>query len=247
MPADTNHSGAAGLRRSPLRRVKQKAGGKRKVRRRGSKKCRGSRKGFWTSLRCVFWNARGMTDKFHDTIAFLEHTGSSIGCISETRLYGKGNKQYGKWKYIRGPECLPAIGVTTARLGLGMLVNTERFPDADVILHTKYTQWTALAGEATPVFVGVCYVPCGPEADRQEAYDDMEEAIARFENLGRVIIGGDFNARCGLNGDRLTNTAGRNLVNFCSQNALTMINSMPATTGKFSRIQRVVLNGTVTV
>ena len=188
-----------------------------------------------------------MTDKFHDTIAFLEHTGSSIGCISETRLYGKGNKQYGKWKYIRGPECLPAIGVTTARLGLGMLVNTERFPDADVILHTKYTQWTALAGEATPVFVGVCYVPCGPEADRQEAYDDMEEAIARFENLGRVIIGGDFNARCGLNGDRLTNTAGRNLVNFCSQNALTMINSMPATTGKFSRIQRVVLNGTVTV
>jgi endonuclease/exonuclease/phosphatase (EEP) superfamily protein YafD len=128
-----------------------------------------------------------------------------------------------------------------------MLVNTERFPDGDVILHTKCTQWTSLAGGATPVFVGVCYVPCGPEADRQEAYDDMEEAITRFGKLGRVIIGGDFNARCRLNSDRLTNTAGRSLVKFCSQNALTMINAMPATTGKFSRIQRVVLNGTVTV
>ena len=58
-----------------------------------------------------------------------------------------------------------AIGLTTARLGLGTLVNIERFPDADVILHTQRTQWTALAGKATPVFVGVCYVPCGPESD----------------------------------------------------------------------------------
>ena len=53
--------------------------------------------------------------------------------------------------------------------------------------------------------------------------------------MGVVIIGGDFNSRCAMNGDAVLGTCGRQLLDFCQEQGLTIDNSLPVCEGEFTR------------
>ena len=59
----------------------------------------------------------------------------------------------------------------------------------------------------------------------------ISKDIHDFKTKGRLVIGGDFNARCGVNGDPVTRTAGRRLLEFCAAQKLCMLNKNGMTIG----------------
>ena len=61
----------------------------------------------------------------------------------------------------------------------------------------------------------------------------ISKDILDFKTKGRLVIGGDFNARCGVNGDPVIRTAGRRLMEFCAAQKLCMLNKNGMTIGKY--------------
>ncbi len=62
--------------------------------------------------------------------------------------------------------------------------------------------------------------------------------------MGRVVLGGDLNSRCAVNGDTRVKACGRQLLEFCDDTALSMVNSLEEVcAGEFSRTQVVCRRG----
>ena len=58
------------------------------------------------------------------------------------------------------------------------------------------------------------------------------------------MFGGDFNSRCAMCGDKVLNTSGRQLLHFCCENSLAIINaSAGVCVGTYTRVQKVTLDG----
>lgn len=54
-----------------------------------------------------------------------------------------------------------------------------------------------------------------------------------------LAIGGDFNSRCALNGDKVLDASGRELLHFANKQCVTLVNDMPGiVSGKFTRVQK---------
>ncbi len=46
--------------------------------------------------------------------------------------------------------------------------------------------------------------------------------------MGRVVLGGDLNSRCLVNGDTRVKACGRQLLEFCDDTALSMVTALKA-------------------
>jgi hypothetical protein len=71
---------------------------------------------------------------------------------------------------------------------------------------------------------------------------EMVDVFRRYMDKGVVLWGGDMNLRCGMNGDSVTNTAGRSLMRRCKKHGITIVNDMDLATGEFTRKQWVRLH-----
>ena len=96
-----------------------------------------------------------------------------------------------------------------------------------------------------PVYVCVTHVPLvSVPVARQAAFTEIKNGIIKFRKLGVVIIGGDLNARCAMNGDTTRLPCGTHLMDFCDENVLTMVNSLSAiVNGEFTRVQLATRDG----
>ena len=65
----------------------------------------------------------------------------------------------------------------------------------------------------------------------------ISHLVKDYTDLGHVILMGDFNARTGLNGDPITNTKGRLLLNKARDLDLHLVNEMGVCTDYFTHIQ----------
>ena len=101
----------------------------------------------------------------------------------------------------------------------------------------RYTFWIRVPGESTDLYVCVTHVPVYRAPGRKAAFDEIGEGYKFFRALGLVVIGGDFNSRCALNGDPILDTSGRHLIDFCQEHSLTIVNSLAVCEGEFSREQ----------
>jgi hypothetical protein len=189
------------------------------------------------ALELMFWNARGIEDDVDDVINFMEERGISVGCFVETRLFKKSLSR-GKWEWHGAAEHLPNLGQKSPRLGLGAFVDSERHPGSYVARKGEFTMWVCLKGEVQDLFIGVVYAAVYNLPDRETAFRELGAGYAHFRSKGIVVIGGDFNSRCGMNGDETLSTSGRQLFGFCEDFSLTIVNALAGVcSGNFTRIQ----------
>ena len=188
----------------------------------------------------MFWNCRGLEDEIEHVKLVLEERDAAYGVFCETKSFG-ANYSDSTWEWLPGPETLPSLGESVPRMGLGVLVRKSLFPGASVVSSGKCTMWVRLPGYGTDLFVCGIYVPVYPRQKRA-ALDELSAGCARFSNKGRLVIGGDMNARCGLNGDSMVNSYGRQLLRCCGKNLLSIANAMSdQCVGQFTRVQDVVI------
>ena len=102
------------------------------------------------------------------------------------------------------------------------------------------------SGGSNPLmFVVVTHLPMLNDfAGRLLAFEEMADFLTSHRKLGLCILGGDFNSRCAVNGDAALRTCGSELLEFCEDNTLCMVNSLEdVCSGEFSREQQVCRDG----
>ena len=75
------------------------AGRRNRNRRRRSKSCKPGP----PFTKAMWWNARGLNDKFAEATTYMELHGISVAGFCETRTYGS-IKSTARWRYISGIE-----------------------------------------------------------------------------------------------------------------------------------------------
>ena len=181
----------------------------------------------------VFWNARGLSTKSDELIGFMEERGLGFAGISESKSY-KEDLSKGNYKWLKGPELPPGKGGVVKR-GLGMLINMEKLPGAHVVGRGTNTMWVCVPG-LRKLFIGVAYCP---EKENKAAMVEAVEGLRSYENKGIAVCGGDYNARCALNGDTVINTNGKRLIKLCRRNNLVVANGVAGiASGEFTRTEQ---------
>ena len=196
-----------------------------------------------SSVRILFWNARGVVDDVDELIDYMESKDISAAGICETKVFGVDLSRRG-WTWLRGPETLPYLGKTLPRMGLGFLVRDNVLKGASVVSAGKYSMWIKIPGADEVLYAGVGYAPVYPK-QKFEAISELLRGAHHFAKEGVVVCGGDFNARLGCNGDVTTNAAGRWFENECGKNLISILNLRGDFAGNYSRTQivRVKRNG----
>ena len=163
--------------------------------------------------------------------------------VSESRNYGR-DLSCGKWKWHSGGEFLPVVGCLTPPKGIGIFLNTAMLPNATVIKSDDFSMWIRVPGAPTDLYICGVYLPCYPRELRAKVLETISDDLVKFQKLGMVIIGGDMNARCGMNGDEVTNTCGRRLMNFCYIRDLCIVNDQSdICSGDFTRVLKLNIAG----
>jgi len=165
----------------------------------------------------------------------------------ETNVYD-ADLSHGRWKWLRASQLLPLPGDTTPRRGMGAFINKDILPGASVVKVYEDSFWVSVPGSGKNLGLYLCmtHLPMYANAcARKKALQELKEGYKLFKRKGVIVFGGDFNARCGLNGDTFTGSCGRQLFNFCMHHCLDIVNALPICTGEFTREQDVMLEGSL--
>ena len=172
----------------------------------------------------------------------------------ETKLYaadverGLGAKSEFYW--IGAAERLPRLGGNVPRRGLGMLVRKSKAPGVTMVADGVYLAWFKIPSQCKTerdMYLGVIHMPQADEvSDRDVAFAEIRAGLSSFRSKGMLWLVGDFNARFGMNGDDVVNTAGRVLAKFADLESLCILNSLDLCKGRFTRRQKVLRAGILT-
>ena len=191
----------------------------------------------------MFWNARDLRDSAQGVVDYMVESKVDVAFFAETRTYDSDLSQ-GIWKWLAGTEKLPLPGDSAPRLGMGAFVNMNKFPGASVAKTYERSMWLRLPGKHCDLFVCSVHLPLySSPREREKVITEVQEGYEKFKDRGTVLFGGDFNSRCGLNGDTVLGQSGRQLFDFCKLNSLTIVNDMECCTGEYTRVEDVVVNG----
>jgi hypothetical protein len=221
---------------------------RRRIRRRRkgstSSASKGGGTGVCTPWGFMYWNARGLEDELAETLTLMEERGISMAGFTETKVFGTDLSR-GRWRWINGPETLPAKGDKTAKLGLGVMVDDRKHPNATIDSIGVYTMWVRLPGGASggdrDLYFGVVYCPVY-DSEKKAAMKEIVAGFTRYRDKGVVMMGGDMNVRCGMNGDPVISTPGRVLMRMCDKADIIFVNDMELATGEYTRQQWVELH-----
>ena len=183
------------------------------------------------------WNVRSLTGKENELIGELENIDIDILGITETKKKGKGEIM------TEGGHIMMYSGVDLnyrAKEGVGCIVNKDN------IRHIR--KWYGISERILKVELEIdekdttVIVAYGPNEDETVAKKDkFWEQLSDIaeEAKGRLIILGDLNARVGtrdeetaetigIHGEKVRNSNGRRLIDFCILNNLIITNTFYA-------------------
>ena len=187
--------------------------------------------------RVMFWNAgkeNPLRDNYPNVLAFMEDNKIDVRCFMETHLYQQ-DLSNGVWTWLRGPEVQKSTAHTIPPRGLGVFVRKKYAAGAAVVCKGKNSMWVRLQGEKVPLYVCATHVPLDSKG-RNKTLEEIASGYEQFQSEGAVILGGDFNARCGLNGDTVQNHAGTELRKFCKapSRCFVILNELDLCHGQFT-------------
>ena len=153
--------------------------------------------------------------------------------------YEDGRLSDSTWLWDPGSEHLPSAGAGYPPRGMGAFLNRKDCK-ASLVYKGKYVMWHRIELPThQPLFVGLVYFPDAKLlADHSLANAELCESASPFLDQGHVILGGDFNAHTGANGDHRHDAAGQLLEESLAFLGLTMVNKIPQfCKDRFTRVE----------
>ena len=106
-----------------------------------------------------------------------------------------------------------------------------------MVLKCKFSSWLKVPGKDVDLFVCFTHFPVYPSRERTSAFLELADGFDTFRDKGMLVFGGDFNSRCGMNGDEVVDTSGRQLLDFCSDHGFEIVNNLAICKGDFTRVR----------
>jgi hypothetical protein len=176
----------------------------------------------------VFWNARGLPGKHALLKDMLVGIGATYCGCSESWTYKDECIEDADWEWEAGVESLPTPSQAHPVGGLGALLRRGQC-SASLVASGKYTMWhrVEMSHGARPLFVGLAYFPnCRDLDGHAKANRELRQMATKYMARGHVVVGGDFNAHTGSNGDSNVDEAGRMLNRSFHALGLKMVNEL---------------------
>ena len=186
------------------------------------------------TLNLLHFNPRGFINKEEVIKAFLDKHSISFAGFAETHTFHNAHISDKKWEWQAGSESSPGLGRHNPPGGIAFLVDRRLM---STIVHAgKYSVWSRIETDGcTPIFVAECYFPNSNESTKHKsAWDDIEDKVNEYRNLGHLLIMGDFNAHVGLDKSKI-DTPGRLLLASLKTLSLNMVNGTPTCKGSTTR------------
>ncbi len=203
---------------------------------------------------CLAWlNCHGAKNRITSLHEFAERSDATVLALSETWVHSTNlDHQSSPYDWTAGqeyqPSATPIPNTHTAHLdpnnnnpyggrpkgGMGVLCHTDR--GCVVVSTQRHTQWVRVpTGTNKVVYMCSVYAPQSlDKTARQEFWIELQRGVDTYRSRGVLAIGGDFNGRLAMNGDTLTNAAGKELQEFAERNRLTVANALPCAVGELS-------------
>ncbi|XP_062858811.1 craniofacial development protein 2-like, partial [Trichomycterus rosablanca] len=183
-------------------------------------------------IRLGTWNVRTMNQGKLDIVkAKMDRTGLDLLRISELKWTQSGHFQSNEhWVYYSGND-------NQRRNGVAFILN-QRLANTVLKYNTVSDRVISIRLQGAPIHVTVIQV-YSPTTDAKEEdvelfYEQVQEEIDRTQNQDLLIIMGDFNAKVGHGkqgtvvgkfGLSKRNEAGERLIDFCTKNQLSIMNT----------------------
>jgi hypothetical protein len=206
---------------------------KKKKKKKGRKRKRKNEK----SIVLAFFNARHVINK-EAVLKDLLRRQKAIYCgVSESRTYKQDSElSDSDWKWEGCIEFQPTAP-HPPKQGVGTFTSTTR--RFSLIYAGTYTVWHRLETDhGTPIIISSAYFPQATNIKgHQKANEELDARLTHYSAMGPIILGGDFNAHMGLNGDPM-DTAGHLLQNTLCRHRLLLLNDLyPICSGGHTRSQ----------
>ena len=182
----------------------------------------------------------------------------AVACFMETRLVSQDPSRslpvaYSHYYWVSCSNLKPSASGTAPRRVLGILVDGRILPGAVVVPDGmgEHTCWVTLPSRSSSPDVFLCLVHMhGPEhkAKRAAAFNEIKAGVVKYRSKGILMLMGDFNSRCAMNGDDILLGSGRELMDYCDDETLVIINALDVCEGSFTRVEereRTVIETTV--
>ena len=147
----------------------------------------------------------------------------------------------GNGRIPEGTETSPSEegGVRVAR-GIGAFTNSEK-TKASIIRKGKYTLWHRLDVQGvTNLAVGTAYFPKAQDVSGHAmANEELRGDFNALSNMGySMVVGGDFNAHTGSNGDKTPiDKAGNMFLSLIEDAGMVLVNTTDKCSGGPTRVQ----------
>ena len=201
-------------------------------------------KGVW-NISIAYININSLLHKQLEVVELARKNGWDITCLVDTRM--REHHVFcdvGCWKWLSSP--LLASDSTEAG-GIAVLVSPRIAQFATVVPALDLSGRSdvnlflvALRGKGKQSGALICSVYLKPKMSKKNARDCLKLVS---ENIGKalsgdqcVVVGGDFNARCGITEDEKVDHVGKELIRFSDDNDLSFANSLEKGGGKFTRV-----------
>lgn len=154
------------------------------------------------SLRIATWNINGLLNNKTEVNTFLKFQHIDVLLISESHM--TDNKSFNVAGYSTYSTCHPD---GTAHAGTSILIRSNIKHHLLRSYQTPHIQATSIVVQDGQGPLTLTSIYCPPRYNiKREQFDHIFESLS-----GRVIIGGDWNAKHSQWGSRLTVTRGREL------------------------------------
>ena len=186
-------------------------------------------------------NARGMTQSKQMEIEdLLLEYGVSICAVQESHERGSMAQHFLHYTWISRPRSRDHIKKGRGG-GVGFLVHNSLVANVSVgdTTGSQEVMWLLVDGsgaENLPLILASVYMPCESyrTADRDLAFERLGADLVQYQQRGRVVLLGDFNARVGQAlvdddhigryGETTINGNGKRLITMLSQNNMYVVN-----------------------
>ena len=161
-------------------------------------------------MRVAFWNVNGMSysNDFNSAWIFkslaIQQLDMDIICLCETFLKGKDTVMIDGYTWIGHNRLNISASARRGSGGVGMLIN-DRLKASFTwdIIDSEYEDilWVKFTSKVdfTSLLVCVCYLPLystSRAVDMHSFFDNLLTQVNTYQNDGKIVVGGDFNARC---------------------------------------------------
>ena len=135
----------------------------------------------------------------------LDSYNPDITCLVETWLREDEEVEFDGFKWFGKNRSQLNRKAVRGSGGVGMLVKSswcQLWSGEIVNVETEDIMWMKFVNKQTMevLFVAVCYIPpegSSRDVDAEERFQMLSDQVQKYQSEGRVVVCGDFNARCG--------------------------------------------------